>query len=156
MTSTRLPLKLLDEKFAVCRMDAKERAPAWVLDMPAQVVALMRTPTEMCIVCDEADVPRTATAVDRGFRAFRLDGPIPHGVTGILSSLTKPLADAGISVFSLFTYDTNYLFVKEADVGRASTANPAPAQSRLPNSAQHTPLFDRWMAIRSCSCSAST
>ena len=122
MASTRLPLKLLDEKFAVCRMDAKERAPAWVLDMPAQVVALMRTPTEMCIVCDDADVPRTATAVDRGFRAFRLDGPIPHGVTGILSSLTKPLADAGISVFSLFTYDTNYLFVKEADVGRASTA----------------------------------
>jgi uncharacterized protein len=122
MTSNPIPLTLLDEAFAVCRMDAKERAPAWVLDMPAQVVALMRTPSEMCIVCDEADVPRSATAVERGFRAFRLDGPIPHGVTGILSSLTKPLADAGISVFSLFTYDTNYLFVKEADVPRASQA----------------------------------
>ena len=122
MPQNRLPLKLLDEKFAVVRMDPRERAPAWVLDMPAQVVALMRTPSEMCIVCDEADVPRTATAVDKGFRSFRLDGPIPHGVTGILSSLTKPLADAGISVFSLFTYDTNYLFVKGADVERASKA----------------------------------
>jgi uncharacterized protein len=120
MASTKIPLSLLDESFAVCRLDAKERAPAWVLDMPAQVVALMRTPTEMCIVCDEADVPRSAMAVERGFRAFRLDGTIPHGVTGILSSLTKPLAEADISVFSLFTYDTNYLFVKAADVGRAA------------------------------------
>lgn len=122
MTSTQIPLALLDEKFAVCRMDPRERTPAWVLDMPAQLVALIRTPTEVCILCDEADVPRTATAVEKGFRAFVLDGTIPHAVSGILSSLTKPLADAGISVFSLFTYDTNYLLVKQDDVERAATA----------------------------------
>ena len=123
MPSNQLHLALLDEKFAVCRMDPRERTPAWVLDMPAQLVALIRTPTEVCILCDEADVPRTATAVEKGFRAFLLDeGTIPHGVSGILASLTKPLADAGISVFSLFTYDTNYLLVKEADVAKASKA----------------------------------
>ena len=122
MSSTPIPLALLDEKFAVCRMDGRERAPAWVLDMPAQLVALIRTPTEMCILCDEADVPRTATAVEKGFRAFKLDGTIPHAVSGILASMTKPLADAGISVFSLFTYDTNYLLVKEEHVVRASKA----------------------------------
>ena len=122
MTSTQIPLALLDERFAICRMDPKERTPAWVMDMPAQLVALIRTPSEMCILCDEADVPRTATAVERGFRAFVLDGTVPHAVSGLLSSLTQPLAAAGISVFSLFTYDTNYLLVKEADVARASQA----------------------------------
>jgi hypothetical protein len=120
MPSTPIPLSLLDEKFAVCRMDPKERAPAWVLDMPGLLVALVRTPAEMSILCDEEDVPRNATAVERGFRAFRLDGTIPHAVTGVLSSLTKPLAEAGISVFSLFTYDTNYLLVKEKDVDEAA------------------------------------
>ncbi|HJQ93501.1 MAG TPA: ACT domain-containing protein [Candidatus Thermoplasmatota archaeon] len=103
-------------------MDPKERAPAWVLDLPGEIVALIRTPKEMCILCDEADVPRSATAVERGFRAFRLEGTIPHAVTGVLHSLTKPLATAGISVFSLFTYDTNYLLVKQDDVERASDA----------------------------------
>jgi hypothetical protein len=122
MTSTQIPLALLDERFAVCRMDPQERTPAWVMDMPAQLVALIRTPKEMCILCDEADVPRSATAVERGFRAFVLDGTIPHAVSGVLNSLTKPLAEAGISVFSLFTYDTNYLLVKEADVARATQA----------------------------------
>lgn len=120
MTVPPIPLSLLDEKFAVCRMDPRERAPAWVLDMPGLLVALVRTPAEMSILCDEQDVPRTATAVERGFRAFRLDGTIPHAVTGVLSSLTKPLAEAGISVFSLFTYDTNYLLVKEKDVEQAA------------------------------------
>ena len=122
MSSETLPLSLLDEKLAICRMDPHERAPAWVLDLPGQVVALIRTPNEMCILCDEADVPRAATAVEKGFRAFRLDGTIPHAVSGILSNMTKPLADAGVSVFSLFTYDTNYLLVKQADVDRASAA----------------------------------
>ena len=120
--SNRLPLTLLDESFAVCRMDPHERAPAWVLDMPGLLMALVRTPTELCILCDEADVPRTATAVEKGFRAVRLDGTIPHAVSGVLSSMTKPLAEAGISVFSLFTYDTNYLLVKQADVEGASKA----------------------------------
>ncbi|MEA3137312.1 MAG: uncharacterized protein QOC71_1593, partial [Thermoplasmata archaeon] len=122
VASNRIPLALLDEKFAVCRMDPKERTPAWVMDMPAQLVALIRTPNELCILCDEADVPRSATAVERGFRAFVLDGTIPHAVSGLLNSLTRPLAEAGISVFSLFTYDTNYLLVKDADVAKASKA----------------------------------
>lgn len=122
MPSDPIPLTLLDEKLAVCRMDPRERPPAWVLDLPGQIVALVRTPQEMCILCDEEDVPRTATAVEKGFRALRLEGTIPHAVSGVLSSLTKPLAEAGISVFSLFTYDTNYLLVKESDVARACAA----------------------------------
>lgn len=136
MPSNRFPLSLLDENFAVCRMDPRERAPAWVLDMPGQLVSLTRTPAEMCIVCDEADVPRSATAVERGFRAFRLEATVEHAVTGVLSALTKPLAEAGISVFSLFTFDTNYLFVKTADVERAAKvlgkAGFAVAESKVP------------------------
>lgn len=122
MTGEPLPLSLLDEKLAICRMAPNERPPAWVLDLPGQIVAVIRTPSEMCILCDEADVPRSATAVEKGFRAFRLDGTVPHAVSGVLSSMTRPLADAGVSVFSLFTFDTNYLLVKDHDVSRASAA----------------------------------
>ena len=40
-------------------------------------------------------------------------------LTGILSSLATPLAQAGISVFAVSTYDTDYLMVKEKDVESA-------------------------------------
>jgi uncharacterized protein len=122
MSSNRLPLTLEPGNLAICKMDPRERTPGWVLDMEGPVVCVMRTHDELCIVCSEPDVPRTATAVEKGFRAFRITGTIPHAVSGVLSSLTGPLAEAGISVFSLFTYDTNYLLVKSADVDKACKA----------------------------------
>jgi hypothetical protein len=46
-------------------------------------------------------------------------GTIPFSVIGVLGSLTAPLAEAGISVFAVSTFDTDYLFVKENDLAVA-------------------------------------
>jgi len=43
---------------------------------------------------------------------FRVAGTLEFGLTGILASLTLPLADAGVSVFATSTFDTDYLLVK--------------------------------------------
>jgi hypothetical protein len=71
------------------------------------------TTEETSIVCAAAAVPVEARA-ERGFRAYALRGPIPFTNTGVLASLTEPVARAGISLFALSTYDTDYLMVKEA------------------------------------------
>jgi hypothetical protein len=34
-------------------------------------------------------------------------------LTGVLVTLARPLAEAGVSVFVISTYDTDYLLVKE-------------------------------------------
>lgn len=52
-------------------------------------------------------------AVEGGWRCLRVGGRLDFGLTGILASLVGPLAEAGISVFALSTYDTDYLLVKE-------------------------------------------
>jgi len=119
LTSNRFPLALLPGRLAVCRMDAKEKPPAWVFDTQGPVTCVVRTPDELSIVCGEDDVPRSATAVERGFRAFQLQGPVPFTTVGVVSGLTAPLAAAGIGVFVLSTHDTDYLLVKEAQVERA-------------------------------------
>ena len=137
MASNRFPLTLLVGKLAVCKLDPSERSPAWVLDTGGPIACVMRTEEELCIVCAEEDVPRTAVNVERGFRAFRLEGPVPFTTVGVVSGLTKPLAEAGISVFIVSTFDTDYLLVGEAAVDRASKAlsragfvvGPVPAQT---------------------------
>ena len=43
-------------------------------------------------------------------------------MTGVLAGLTAPLAAAGISIFAISTYDTDYLLVREDDLGRAVRA----------------------------------
>lgn len=116
MASSRFPLTLLEGTFAVCRLEPGDGVPEWANGGPFSSVT--RTADELSIVCPEAAVPPDAKA-ERGWRAFRLEGPIPFQTVGVVSGLTRPLAEAGISVFVVSTFDTDYLLVKEAAVGRA-------------------------------------
>lgn len=56
---------------------------------------------------------------ETGWSAMRLSGPIPFEETGVLASLAGPLARAGISMFAVSTYDTDYVLVRAADAAGA-------------------------------------
>jgi hypothetical protein len=57
--------------------------------------------------------------VQVGWRGFRVAGVLDFGLTGVLAGLTTPIATAGVSVFALSTFDTDYVLVREADWARA-------------------------------------
>jgi hypothetical protein len=115
-----LRLELLPQGLAVCRLDPDAPLPAWVLHEGAALYSITRTPQELSIVCDEDDVPPSVARVEAGWRAFRLEGPIPFEVAGVLASLVGPLAEAKVPVFALSTFDTDYVLVKERDLERAA------------------------------------
>jgi hypothetical protein len=52
----------------------------------------------------------------------RLEGPFPFTAVGILSSVLAPLARAGVSIVAVSTFDTDYVLVKQADLGRGVEA----------------------------------
>lgn len=115
-------LALLPERFAVCRFEPDAPLPAWVFHESATVWSVTRTPRELSVVCPEDDLPPSVEKAERGWRAFEIEGPIPFGVTGVISGLTTPLAAAGIPVFVLSTYDTDLLFVQETFLDRTGAA----------------------------------
>jgi hypothetical protein len=118
-TQHSLTLRALDGRLAVVRLDAGAALPAWV---PAGgFLSIARTDRELSIVCEDSAVPRGATA-ERGWRALEVAGPLDFGLTGVLASLARPLADAGVSIFAVSTYDTDYVLVKEAALDRARAA----------------------------------
>jgi uncharacterized protein len=121
MPSNRFPLTLLPRPFAVCRLHPAAPIPDVLLAVGGPLCSITRTDEELSIVCEEDHVPATALKVERGFRAFKLEGPVPFTTIGVVSGMTKPLAEAGISVFILSTYDTDYLLVNGQQVGRAAT-----------------------------------
>jgi hypothetical protein len=104
----RLSLTLLPEAMAICRLDAAAPMPLWATAAPWW--SITRTPDELSVVCAESLVPAGVNA-SRDWRALRLVGPLPLDQTGILASVTGPLAAAHISVFSLATYDTDYVLI---------------------------------------------
>lgn len=79
--------------------------------MRGDLYAITRTRDELSIVCPQADVP-PSTFSEPEWRALKVAGPLDFSLTGVLASLAAPLADAGISIFALSTFDTDYLLVK--------------------------------------------
>ncbi len=120
MSPLGLTLRATPWLLAVCRFPADSALPAWVLHAEAEFWSVTRTPHELSVVCAQDDLPPSVDEhVERGWRAFELVGPIPFSTTGVISGLTVPLAAAGIGVFVLSTYDTDYLLVKETNFARA-------------------------------------
>jgi hypothetical protein len=56
---------------------------------------------------------------ERNWRMVGIKGPLDFSMTGVLASLVSPLSDAGIAVFAISTYDTDYLLVKADCFDRA-------------------------------------
>jgi hypothetical protein len=112
---TRLRIAILPHRLAVCRLSAGAPLPSWIA---GPFTSVTRTDEELSIVCDGGAVPHDVQA-ERGWRAVKVQGPIPFEVTGVAAALVAPLADAHISVFLLATYDTDYLLLKEESFPRA-------------------------------------
>lgn len=127
---TRRALTLHPGRFAVCRFDPGAALPAWVLHESASLWSLTRTPGALSVVCPEDDLPPAVEQAERGWRALELKGPIPFDETGVLAGLAGPLAAAGVPLFALSTYDTDWLLVRERDLERARAALAAVCEWR--------------------------
>ncbi len=112
-------LAWLPDAFAVCRLPPGVAVPVF----PARsfLYSVTRTDRELSIVCEEAFAPEGA-AVESRWRALRLEGPIPFSMTGVLAALSAPLARAGLPIFVVSTYDTDYLLVRGEDAEAARAA----------------------------------
>jgi hypothetical protein len=83
--------------------------------------SVTRTAHELSLVCAESAVPQ-GIQCEPGWRIFKIEGPLDFALTGILASVAQPLAEAGISIFTISTYDTDYVMVQERDVEKAAHA----------------------------------
>jgi hypothetical protein len=100
-----LPLRL-----AVCRLGPKDPLPGWATG--GEFCSITRTADELSIVCSQDLVP-DGTRCEREWRCLRVAGAMPFELLGVVAGLTAPLAAAGLSVFVLSTFDTDYLLVKQ-------------------------------------------
>jgi hypothetical protein len=116
MLNPQLSLILMEERLAVCKLAYNAAPPSWVSNVP--FVSLTRTEDELSIVCLQDAVPK-GVLCESGWRGFRVAGSLAFSMVGVLASLLNPLAEAGISVFVLSTFDTDYLLVKEENLDRA-------------------------------------
>jgi len=111
-----LDLYVLPERLAICRLGPEEKLPPWAGS--AVLLSVTRTQAETTVVCQEENVPAGITC-NKSWRCLRIGGVLDFSQTGILSSLTAPLAEEGIPIYALSTYSTDLILIKEKDLSRA-------------------------------------
>jgi hypothetical protein len=140
-------LELLEGVYAAARFGAGDEVPAGLLDGRAsdsgqgrgsegeEFVSVTRTGEELSVVAPLGQLhrerpPGTQYRVPEGrshqigspLRAFRVAGTLEHDLTGVLVSLAAPLADVGVPIFAVSTFDTDYVLVPEDRLDDALTA----------------------------------
>lgn len=104
----------LSHSFAVCKV-----ADYSLVDYSAEFCFPQKTDEENSLVCLSDQVPANTTAVQDGWRAFRIKGQMDFSLIGILSGIATVLAGKAISIFALSTFNTYYILVQEADFVKA-------------------------------------
>ncbi len=124
-----LQLEVTPETLAVCRLPAGASVPAWA--SAAEFTTVSRTRDELSITTVQNAVPADVKC-ERDYRALRVRGPLPLNLIGILAAIADPLARAGLSIFAISTFDTDYVLVKARDLEAAvRTLERAGHQVRL-------------------------
>ena len=116
-----LRLSVLADRYSVLRLGPNAAVPEWC---EGPFTSVTRTADELSIVVPELRIPGRAqeARAETGFRVLRVEGTLPFDAVGILASLAAPLAEAGISILAIGTFDTDYVLVRESDLSRALAA----------------------------------
>ncbi|MBD5633556.1 MAG: ACT domain-containing protein [Candidatus Eremiobacteraeota bacterium] len=115
-----MQIRTLDETFALARLPASAPVPEWVGGR--DLIAVVRTRDELSIVCRDDAIPATVQEVERGFRGLCVVGTLDFGETSVIAGLTAPLAAAGIAIFNISTFDTDYILLREDKLEAAKLA----------------------------------
>jgi hypothetical protein len=119
MEPPRLKLSLLPDLLAVCRLEPGQEIPPW--STAGDFSSVSRIREELSVICASNSVPENVRA-SRGWRAIKIEGPLDLDLVGILVSVAVPLAHAGIGILPVGTFDTDYILVRDRQLGEALKA----------------------------------
>ena len=109
-----MKLKILPHNLTVCKV-----ANMQDISLEKDFYFVGKTDEEISLVCKTEDTPVNATNRDDGWRGFRIEGTLDFSLIGILSRLSSILAENGIGIFAISTYNTDYILVKNMNYDRA-------------------------------------
>ena len=113
MKQRQLQLSLLKDKYGICTLPNTAPIPDWALTQ--SLASITRTEKELTIVCRLEILPSQYQS-DLKWRCFKIDGSFDLNQIGVISSISSPLAHAGISIYVISTYDTDYFLIQEQNL----------------------------------------
>lgn len=109
-----MTIKAINEELTVCKVADYEG-----IDLSVPYVFTGSTDEEKSLVCPTRLVPDNTVERDDGWRGFRIEGILDFSLIGILAEISRILADGGIGIFAISTFNTDYILTKSENFERA-------------------------------------
>lgn len=109
-----MEIKKIDHNFSVCQVEDYS-----LVNLNSEYSFIGKTDEEKSLVCITDEVPANVIQWDDGWKAFRIQGVLDFSLIGILAKIAAALADNGISIFAVSTYNTDYVLMKKENYQKA-------------------------------------
>ena len=119
-----MKLKKLPYELTVCKVESIE-----CIGLEKDFFFVGKTNEELSLVCPTEDTPTQTIKREDGWRCFRIEGVLDFSLVGILAKISSILAENGIGIFAVSTFNTDYILVKEENVDEATAALAASGYS---------------------------
>lgn len=105
-----MELQIIDLNFDICKIRDTSG-----LDFSGEFIFLSKTDDEISLVCESGHVPPGVIASESGWKALRISGILDFAMTGVIAKISGLLAEAGIGIFVISTYNTDYILMKSSN-----------------------------------------
>lgn len=109
-----MTLKKFDLDFSICKVQDYS-----MVNFETPFCFIAKTDEENSLLCQTKDIPENATNCDNGWKGFRIEGTLDFSLIGILSEISRILAEAKIGIFVVSSFNTDYIFVKSENFENA-------------------------------------
>ena len=109
-----MEIKKIDHNFSVCQVEDYS-----LVNLNSEYSFIGKMDEEKSLVCITDEVPANVIQQDDGWKAFRIQGVLNFSLIGILAKIAAALADNGISIFAVSTYNTDYVLMKRENYQKA-------------------------------------
>lgn len=110
---------LLQAEYALSRLNADEAIPEWAFQ--SSFYSISKTTDELSVVCESKFVPGHVKS-NKGWRILKIDAIMDLSLTGITAEFSTVLAEAGINLCVVATYDTDYILIQQEKLQAAMEA----------------------------------
>jgi len=115
----RMTIKILPGDYTIFKLPSGSAVPQWV--DRNRFYSITDTGEEMSIICSGEATPDTYPH-ECSLKIFKVEGELDFGLTGVLNSITTPLSENKIPLFTVSTFNTDYFFIKMEHANRAVEA----------------------------------
>ena len=112
-----MELQKLEGDFCICKLSSIEQ-----IDFTKELLFVAKTTNEISLVCESADIPAQAIEIEGGWKALRILGILDFGLIGVIAKISNILADAGVGIFVISTYNTDYILLKTENFDKGLNA----------------------------------